>query len=162
LSESIRPFRIGVLGYLVSEGKTILLHKKQDGHYMDGYYVAPGGKRLPNEDPYDAVIREVREETGVTPINPVLRGILCFPDLGDSPFGGEWLCFVFTFSDYNGAIVETCPEGTIVIADINSLEFLPMWPGDRLFTPHVFSGNFFRATLVYRGNQLTNSCVQTF
>ena len=149
-----RELKIGVLGYFHRDGRTRMLKKREDGHYMDGHYVAPGGKREENESLEQALVREVREETGVTPTNYRLTGVLHFPDLGDSPFGAEWLCFVYVFSDYEGEFFSEGPEGEVVEVESSELAKLKMWPGDEIFTPHVFEAGVFSARFLYRGKQL--------
>ena len=49
-----------VTGFIVHEGKTLLLwHPLMQG------WTPPGGHIEPNEDPQEAVLREIREETGL-------------------------------------------------------------------------------------------------
>ncbi|MFA4986883.1 MAG: NUDIX domain-containing protein, partial [Candidatus Brocadiia bacterium] len=110
---SARGLQIGVLSYLDKDGQTLLIRKDSPGHYMHGYCVAPGGKRKENEALHDACIRETHEETGIVPLNPVLKGVISFPDNGDSPFGMEWLCFVFVFNEYSGEMLRKGPEGAV-------------------------------------------------
>ena len=49
-----------VTGFVVSEGKTVL-----HWHRKLGMWLPPGGHIEPNEDPVQAVLREVDEETGL-------------------------------------------------------------------------------------------------
>ena len=49
-----------VTGFVVSEGKTVL-----HWHRKLGMWLPPGGHIEPNEDPVQAVVREVHEETGL-------------------------------------------------------------------------------------------------
>ena len=140
----VPELKIGVLGYLNRDGKTCMIIKDDPNHYMHGYCVAPGGKREPNETLVQAVIREVEEETGIVPINPKFKGTLSFPDYGKSPFGAEWLCFVFVFEDYTGIPLEIGAEGKVIFLDIEDLPKQKMWQGDEIFTPHVFSSGIFQ------------------
>jgi len=149
-----RGLEIGVLAYLQDGGRTCLIRKDKPGHYMHGFCVAPGGKRLPNESPEQAAARETEEETGLRPLDLRPKGMLHFPDYGDSPFGCEWLCFVYVFTRYEGEPLERGPEGEVFFPRIEELPDLPMYEGDHLFTPHVFRPGFFSARLVYRGTQL--------
>ncbi len=48
-------------GFVVHEGKTLLLWHRKLQQWMP-----PGGHLLPDEDPVTGVLREVREETGLT------------------------------------------------------------------------------------------------
>lgn len=53
-------------------------------------YTLPGGHIEPGESFVDAVIREMKEETGLTIKNPKLCGIKQFPIEGD----GIWWCSI--------------------------------------------------------------------
>ena len=46
---------------IVQDGKVLLIHRRQDG---EEFWVFPGG-HIENETPYQAVIREILEETGL-------------------------------------------------------------------------------------------------
>ena len=63
--------RIGVDIFLerkneVSGKCEILLLKRQGTGYYDGYYDLPGGHLEANEDIFDGMIREAKEEIGIT------------------------------------------------------------------------------------------------
>jgi 8-oxo-dGTP pyrophosphatase MutT (NUDIX family) len=62
-----------VTGYVVHEGRT-LLHR----HRKLSMWLPPGGHVEPDEDPVQAVLREIEEETGLTvallPQTPVVGG----------------------------------------------------------------------------------------
>ncbi|WP_435108765.1 NUDIX hydrolase [Nocardiopsis synnemataformans] len=52
---------VGVTAVVISEEGEVLLHRRAD----DGRWSTPGGILEPEEEPARAVVREVREETGV-------------------------------------------------------------------------------------------------
>jgi 8-oxo-dGTP pyrophosphatase MutT (NUDIX family) len=52
---------VGVTAVVVNEEGEVLLHQRAD----DGRWATPGGILEPEEEPARAVVREVREETGV-------------------------------------------------------------------------------------------------
>lgn len=52
---------VGVTAVVVSEEGDVLLHRRAD----DGRWCTPGGILEPEEEPARAVVREVREETGL-------------------------------------------------------------------------------------------------
>lgn len=54
---------------IVLEGDRLLVMERiRDG---EAYFVLPGGGLEPGESPREACVREVREETGLTLVNPV-------------------------------------------------------------------------------------------
>ncbi|MBI2546037.1 NUDIX domain-containing protein [Candidatus Woesearchaeota archaeon] len=52
--------QIVVAGYVIHDGKVLLIH-----HRKLDLWLPPGGHIEPNEIPDDAVIREIKEETGL-------------------------------------------------------------------------------------------------
>lgn len=62
---------------LIEDGNKILLQNRVKKDWQG--YALPGGHVEPGESFVDAVIREMREETGLTVIEPRLVGIKQFP-----------------------------------------------------------------------------------
>ncbi len=97
--------------YIVSRTETVeltvlcLLH--QNGQYLlqdrakkdwSGFTL-PGGHVEPGESFVDAVIREMKEETGLTIMNPKLCGVKHFPI--DE---GRYIVFLFEATQYEGEL----------------------------------------------------------
>ncbi len=57
--------RVLVGGAISKNGKILLLKRRETKKFLPGYYDIPGGKVEPGEDPNHALIREVKEETGL-------------------------------------------------------------------------------------------------
>ena len=151
---------IGVLVYIRKEGRYLMLHRiKKNNDMHEGFWVAPGGKRMLNESITDCAKREVLEETGLTVHSMRHLGFLHFPDDGQSPFKGEWIDFVFLCEDFSGEIINDCAEGSLSWIDENVLMTLPMWQGDLVFTPFVISGKRFTAQFIYHGKELYHSSI---
>ena len=51
-------------GVLIEDGRVLLTQRKQ-GTHLEGLWELPGGKVEPDEDPRDAVVRELEEELGL-------------------------------------------------------------------------------------------------
>jgi 8-oxo-dGTP diphosphatase len=55
---------IVVAGVLFEQGRVLLTQRKKGAH-LEGLWELPGGKIDPDEDPRDALVRELREELGI-------------------------------------------------------------------------------------------------
>ena len=92
------PIFSTTLCYLEREDAYLMLHrvKKQDDYNHDKW-VGVGGKFERFESPEDCLLREVREETGLTLTRWRCRGLLTFlgqydrvhPPLHGGPLGGQ-------------------------------------------------------------------------
>lgn len=70
-------------------------------------YTLPGGHIEPGESIVDAVVREMKEETGLTIMNPKLCGVKQFPI-----DGGRYLVFLFMADEFTGELFSS-EEGTM-------------------------------------------------
>jgi 8-oxo-dGTP diphosphatase len=139
------------LCYVRSGGRTLMLHRnKKPGDAHLGKWNGLGGKFEAGESPEDCVLREVREESGLTLLDARLRGVLTFPDFKN---GEDWLVFVYTASKFEGSL-GVCAEGDLEWIADEKLPDLPMWEGDRVFLPWLDGEAFFSGKFVYRDGRL--------
>lgn len=71
--------RLTTLCYIEKDGKYLMLHrtKKKNDENHDKW-IGVGGKFEPGESPDECLIREVKEETGLTLTKYQFRGIVTF------------------------------------------------------------------------------------
>ena len=88
---------------LISNGDKVLLQNRVKNDWRG--YALPGGHVEPGESFVDAVIREIKEETGLTVYNPKLVGIKQFPI-----DNGRYIVFLFKTAEYTGNL-QSSDEG---------------------------------------------------
>lgn len=81
--------RLSALCYVEHDGRVLMLRRRKEP--FAGHWTAPGGKLLPGEDPREAVLREVHEETQLLVDRPKLR--LIASETGPEHY--NWLLFFF-------------------------------------------------------------------
>jgi 8-oxo-dGTP diphosphatase len=145
--------KLATLCYLRREGKTLMIHrikKKNDMH--KGKWNGLGGKVEPGETPEECVIREVKEECGLTLVRPSLRGFITFPK-----FDGfdDWYVFVFTATEFEGELIDS-PEGVLKWIDDAELLTLNVWDGDKIFLKWVDQKRVFSAKFTYDNGMLVD------
>jgi 8-oxo-dGTP diphosphatase len=141
------------LCYVRSAGKTLMMHRnKKEGDVHRGKWNGLGGKLDAGESPEECVIRELREESGLTIIEPRLRGVLTFPAFKP---GEDWLVFLYTATKFKGT-VGACAEGDLEWVPDERLAELPLWEGDRIFLPWLDQERFFSGKFTYVDGRLVS------
>ncbi|MDE6608116.1 MAG: 8-oxo-dGTP diphosphatase [Lachnospiraceae bacterium] len=90
---------------LIQNGDEYLLQDRVKEDWKG--YTLPGGHIETGESVVDAVIREMKEETGLTVLNPRLCGVKQFPIAN-----GRYLVFLFYADRFEGEVVSS-EEGSM-------------------------------------------------
>ena len=140
------------LCYIERGGAYLMLHrvKKQQDMNRDKW-IGIGGKFEENESPEDCLLREVREETGLTLTGWRYCGIVTFVS---DRYEGEYM-HLFHASEFTGTLRE-CDEGVLGWVPLAEFARLPQWEGDRIFLRLMQERTpFFSLKLCYAGEHLT-------
>lgn len=143
------------LCYIEKDSSYLMIHRtKKEGDGNDDKWMGIGGHFEEGESPYDCVIREAREESGLELIAPKYRGIVTFvSDLYESE-----QMHLFTCDSYLGEIGE-CDEGELEWVEKSDVRRLNLWEGDLVFLELLDTHpDFFALKLTYTGDKLTD-CV---
>ena len=98
---------------LITDGDRMLLQNRTKNDWQG--YTLPGGHVEPGESFVDAVIREMKEETGLDIKNPRLVGVKQYP-IKD----GRYVVFLFKATVYSGTVVSS-DEGQMEWVEGNRL-----------------------------------------
>lgn len=120
--------------YLKIKNKILMLrYTKKWGQV----YAPPGGKFEHGESPIDCVMREFKEETGLSLIDPKLQGISYWKDTA------EGIIYIFVASKYEGNLLETSEEGELEWIDEKDLASLNQFDQNKKFTSYLFKDEIF-------------------
>ena len=140
------------LCYLEQDGCLLMLHrvKKVNDENQDKW-IGVGGKLEDRESPEDCLLREVKEETGLTLERWRYRGLVTFVS---DKWETEYM-HLYTADRFSGEMKE-CDEGNLEWVPRDRVESLPLWQGDKIFLRMIAdrSTPFFSLTLVYEGDTL--------
>ena len=120
------------LCYIERAGQYLMLHRvKKENDLNHDKWVGVGGKFLDKESPEECLLREVKEETGLT--------------LTD---------YRFRATGFEGEMI-VCDEGDLEWVEHDKITDLPIWEGDKLFLRLLAEeAPFFSLKLEYYGDTL--------
>ena len=143
--------RNSTLCYIEKDGCYLLLHRvKKERDVNRDKWIGVGGGFEDRESPEDCLLREVREETGLTLTSYRLRGVITFvTDRWETEY-----MFLYTADGFSGTLTD-CDEGVLEWVPKPRMYELPIWEGDRIFLRLLETGEpFFSLKLVYTGDTL--------
>lgn len=136
-----------------------MLHRVKKEHDENhDKWIGVGGKFEDGESPEDCLLREVKEETGLTLKTFSYRGLVTFVS---DEYGTEYM-HLFTATEYEGEL-QDCEEGELVWIPKTDIVKLNLWEGDKVFLRLLDeSKEFFSLKLTYRGDTLVETVVTRY
>ena len=138
--------------YLERDGAYLMLHRVKKAHDLNrDKWIGVGGKFEEGESPEECMLRETREETGLTLTRWRYRGIVTFVS---NEWGSEYM-HLFTADAWEGE-VRACDEGNLEWVRKDAILSLNLWEGDKIFLRLLETDEpFFSLKLQYEGDTLT-------
>ena len=137
-----------------------MLHRTKKKHDInENKWIGVGGHAEGTEGPEECLLREVKEETGLTLTSYRFRALITFVSDKQEP---EMMC-LFTADAFTGKLI-TCDEGELVWVDKREVPKLPTWEGDAIFLERLLADEerFFTLRLVYEGDKLVEKSVNFY
>lgn len=146
--------KLTTLCYIEKDDKYLMLHRvKKVNDENHDKWIGVGGKFEVGESPEECLLREVKEETGLTLTEYRFRGIVTFvSDIWENEY-----MHLFTAAKYEGELTE-CDEGELVWVPKSEIKNLKLWEGDKIFLKLLDEDHgFFSLKLQYEGEKLISS-----
>lgn len=156
--------KITTLCYIEADDRYLMLHrvsktKKDDPNA--GKWLGVGGHFEDGESPEECMLREVYEETGLTPVSWKQRGIITFVS---DQWETEYM-HLFTaqlMPEDAKKELQECDEGELAWVEKKHVFDLPLWEGDKVFLKLLETEQeFFSLKLSYVGEKLTETVLNT-
>ena len=142
---------VSTLCYIEKEDSYLMLHRIKKEHDVNEVkWIGVGGKIISGEAPEECLLREVKEETGLTLSSYKLRGVITFASEGWE----DEIIFLYTSDEFSGELSD-CNEGELKWIQKEDLFSLNLWEGDKIFLKLLFDdAPFFSLKLSYKGDEL--------
>lgn len=143
--------RLTTICYIEQDGNYLMLHRtKKENDQSHDKWLGVGGKFDKDESPDECILREVKEETGLTLMSYQLRGVMTFvSDIWETEY-----MFIYTADEFEGELAE-CSEGDLQWIKKTEVMNLKLWEGDKIFLKKLIDGDgFFTVKMEYEGEKL--------
>ena len=143
--------RLTTICYIEQDGNYLMLHRtKKENDQSHDKWLGVGGKFDKDESPDECILREVKEETGLTLTSYQLRGVMTFvSDIWETEY-----MFIYTADEFEGELAE-CSEGDLQWIKKTEVMILKLWEGDKIFLKKLIDGDgFFTVKMEYEGEKL--------
>lgn len=143
--------RLTTICYIEQDGNYLMFHRtKKENDQSHDKWLGVGGKFDKDESPDECILREVKEETGLTLTSYQLRGVMTFvSDIWETEY-----MFIYTADEFEGELAE-CSEGDLQWIKKTEVMNLKLWEGDKIFLKKLIDGDgFFTVKMEYEGEKL--------
>ena len=142
---------LSTLCYIEKDGKYLMLHRtKKKNDINKDKWLGIGGKFEDGESPEECIVREVKEETGLTLNTYKLRCVVTYVSTN---WETEYM-YVFKSNDFTGELIE-CNEGDLQWIGKDKVTELKTWEGDKIFIEKIKNNDsFFTIKFNYDGEKL--------
>lgn len=143
--------KLTTLCYIRKEDSYLMLHRTaKENDANKEKWIGVGGHFEEDESPVDCLLREVREETGLTLTGWIFHGVVTF-------VSDEWpteYMFLYTADAFEGQLID-CDEGQLEWVPFEKIGELNLWEGDKIFLKELMAGRVFGSLkLRYEGDRL--------
>ena len=139
-----------VLAYIEKDNSYLMLLRNKKKHDINANkWIGVGGHLEKEETPEDALIREIKEETGLDVISYSKKGLIHFnyDDISE-------LMHLYVVNSFKGELIE-CDEGTLKWIKKCDLFSLELWEGDKIFLKNLLNNEpYFELELNYLKDKL--------
>ncbi len=144
--------KLTTLCYIEKDDAYLMLHRVSKKNDVNkDKWIGVGGHFEQNESPEECLLREVKEETGLTLTSYRFRGIVTF--ITDKLDQAEYM-HLYTADGFEGELI-SCDEGTLEWVPKKDICHLTLWEGDKIFFKLLDeNAPFFSLKLVYEGDCL--------
>lgn len=153
--EERKKSELTTLCYIEKDDCYLMLHRvKKEKDVNKDKWIGVGGHFEPEESPEECLLREVKEETGLTLTSWKFCGIVTF--VATQWDTVEYMC-LYKADGFTGELTD-CNEGNLVWVDKNKVYDLPIWEGDKIFFRLMEEREeFFSLKLCYDGDVLVEA-----
>ena len=155
--------KMTTLCYIEKDGRYLMLHRtKKEKDINKGKWIGVGGHAEEGESPEDCLLREIKEETGLTLTSYRFRGLVTFIS---NESENELMC-LFTADGFDGE-VQICDEGDLQWIDKEIVPTLPTWSGEfpivkdttpNMMNPRLYTTSYNKP----QGQQFDDTAVLSF
>jgi 8-oxo-dGTP diphosphatase len=144
------------LCYIEKDDNVLMLYRnKKEIDINKGKWIGVGGHVEKNETIDECLIREVKEETGLSLLEYKLCGKIIFhiDNIIEE-------CYLYKGLSFTGDLID-CSEGELKWIPKNQILDLNLWEGDYLFLNRMYNdNNYFEMELIYINDKLISYSIK--